>query len=134
MSYDRDSFGTTVTIGGEPIDVTVDQRAIGDRAIMRITRDDTGESVYESLDAQALASIKQMGIEGCGKALSDLEMALRMHNWNYRFDDNFEAWKKGQAEYELILLMCGELPEVTVREAWQKYGHGPFPFEEKRTA
>lgn len=134
MSYDRDNFGTTVIIDGQGVDVTVDQRAIGDRAIMRITRDDTGECVYDSLDAQTLASIKQMGIDGLGRALSDLETALRMHNWNYRFDDNFAAWKAGQAEYQQIILLCQELPEVLVREAWRKYGEGPFPFEEKQSA
>jgi hypothetical protein len=134
MSYDRDSFGTTVTLDGQDIDVTVDQRAIGDRAMMRITRDDTGESVHARLDAVTLESIRQMGIDGLGRALSELEYALRHHNWNYRFDDYFEAWKKGHEEYDTILRMCAELPEVVVRNAWAKYGNGPFPFEERKTA
>ena len=132
--YDRDSFGTTVTLDGQDMDVTVDQRAIGDRAIMRITRDDTGESVYARLDAVTLESIRQMGIEGLGRALSELETALRMHNWNYRMDDNFKAWKQGEAEYKAILQLCAELPEAVVRGAWMKYGQGPFPFEAKKTA
>lgn len=132
MNYHAHIFGTTVTIAEQDVDVTVSARA-GDGEILRIVRDDTHEDVYRVLSPETRASIKRMGIDGQTRTLTELERALFSHDWNYQYS-KFAGWKRGQEEWQTILDLCAQLPEAQVRAAWDKYGEGPYPFEDRRTA